>query len=94
MLTIYLGLFDRGALVKLAAAWKASLPAGFLGAFASQCWFIAFALEPVAHVRTLGLTEILFSAAVSRNMMRQMTSPREVAGIAMLVLGVIMVLNA
>lgn len=93
-LTLYLLATDRPALVKLAAAWRPSILAGFLGAAASQCWFLAFALEPVAHVRTLGLVEILFSLAVSRKLMAQMTSPREGLGIALLVAGVVVVLNA
>jgi drug/metabolite transporter (DMT)-like permease len=93
-LTLYLVATDRPALVKLFGAWRPSVFAGFLGAFASQCWFLAFAIEPVAHVRTLGLVEILFSLAVSRKLMAQMTSPREGFGIALLVIGVLVVLNA
>ncbi len=93
ILTLYLLVTDRSALVKLARAWKPSLSAGFLGAFASQMWFLGFALEPVAHVRTLGLVEILFSLAVSRKLFAQVTSPREGTGIALLVIGVIVVLN-
>jgi hypothetical protein len=31
--------------------------AGFTGAFASQMWFLAFALESAAKVRTLALIE-------------------------------------
>lgn len=94
VLTLYLMVTDRAALAKLFAAWRPSILAGFLGAFASQCWFLAFALEPVAHVRTLGLVEILFSLAVSHKLLSQMTSPREAIGIACLVVGVAMVLNA
>ena len=93
VLTVYLIATDGSAMMKLFRAWKASLPAGAIGAFASQLWFFAFALEPVAHVRTLGLVEILFSAAVSRSLMKQMTSPREAIGIGLLILGVIGVLN-
>ena len=93
ILTVYLVIFDKAALVRLAKAWKPSLPAGFFGAFASQLWFLAFAMEPVAHVRTLGLVEILFSAAVSRNLLKQVTSPREAIGIVLLIIGVLIVLN-
>ncbi|MBT9288462.1 EamA family transporter [Prosthecodimorpha staleyi] len=94
ILTGYLIATDRAALIKLFRAWRPSVLAGFLGAFASQCWFAAFALEPVAHVRTLGLVEILFSLAVSHRLMSQITSPREGFGIALLVVGVLVVLNA
>jgi drug/metabolite transporter (DMT)-like permease len=93
LLSAYLVATDRPALGKLFRAWRPSLAAGFLGAFASQMWFLAFAIEPVAHVRTLGLVEMLFSLAVSRKLMSQMTSPREAIGIALLVAGVLVVLN-
>ena len=35
--------------------------AGFMGAFASQFWFLAFALTAAANVRTLALVEVLFA---------------------------------
>jgi drug/metabolite transporter (DMT)-like permease len=69
-------------------AWRISLFAGFMGAAASAGWFTAFAIEPVAHVRTLGLVELVFSYAVSRRLFRERLSRLELAGIAMLALGV------
>ena len=36
------------------------------GALASQGWFLAFALETAARVRTLGLVEILFAQVLAR----------------------------
>ena len=44
-------------------AWKPSMMAGFMGAFASQFWFLAFALTTAASVRTLALVEVLFAQA-------------------------------
>ena len=42
-----------------------------MGAFASQMWFLAFALETAAKVRTLALVEILFAQVISRNLFKQ-----------------------
>ena len=39
--------------------------AGFMGAFASQVWFLALALTAAASVRTLALVEVLFAQAVA-----------------------------
>ena len=39
--------------------------AGFMGAFASQFWFLALALTAAANVRTLALVEVLFAQAVA-----------------------------
>jgi drug/metabolite transporter (DMT)-like permease len=73
---------------KLLLAWRRSLLAGFMGAAASAGWFTAFALEPVAQVRTLGLVELVFSTAVSRRFFRERLSRRELGGIVLLALGV------
>jgi uncharacterized membrane protein len=69
-------------------AWKPSLLAGFMGAAASAGWFTAFALEPVAHVRTLGLVELVFSYAVSLRLFREKLTALEVAGMVLIALGV------
>ncbi len=94
MLTIYLALADRASLVAIFRAWRPSLFAGFMGAFASQMWFLAFALETAAKVRTLALVEILFAQVVSRNLLKQKLASREAAGIALIVLGVALLLNS
>ena len=69
-------------------AWRISLFAGFMGAAASAGWFTAFAIEPVAHVRTLGLVELVFSYVVSRKLFRERLTGLELAGMALLALGV------
>jgi drug/metabolite transporter (DMT)-like permease len=45
----------------------------------------------VAHVRTLGLVELVFSAIVSRRFFREKMTRREWAGMALLVAGVIII---
>jgi len=94
ILTGWLLARDRGVLIEIMRAWRPSLAAGFLGALASQLWFTGFAIAPVAAVRTLGLTEILFAQVLSRRMMKERPSRRELIGIGLLVVGVLLVLNA
>src|SRR5690606_42014713 len=62
------------------------------GAIASQLWFLAFALEAAARVRTLALVEILFAQVVSARTFRQRTRPREALGLALVVVGVLVLL--
>ncbi len=81
----------RDVVMRVLRAWRMSLFAGFMGAAASAGWFTAMAIEPVAHVRTLGLTELLFSYAVSRRVFREKLERRELAGIGLLTLGLIVV---
>ena len=94
LLTLWLLATDRPVLVEIFRRWRPSVSAGFLGAFASQCWFIGFATAPVAAVRTLGLIEIFFAQLLSRSLMKERPSKRELVGIALLVLGVVLVLQA
>ena len=72
-------------------AWRASAFAGFMGAAASAGWFTAMAIEPVAHVRTLGLIELLFAYVVSRRVFRERLSRLELAGIGLLTAALIVV---
>jgi len=73
-------------------AWRPSLFAGFMGALASQFWFLAFALATAASVRTLALVEVLFAQAISRFAFKQATTPREAVGVVLIVVGVLLLL--
>jgi len=82
---------DAEVVARVLRAWRTSLFAGFMGATASAGWFTAVAIEPVAHVRTLGLIELLFSYAVSRRLFREHLQPLELAGVLLLALGLVIV---
>jgi drug/metabolite transporter (DMT)-like permease len=84
---------DLSLLGAIAHAWRASLLAGALGAFASQAWFLAFAVETAARVRTLALVEIVFAQLISRRFFSQRTTALEWLGMIGLFLGVILVLQ-
>jgi drug/metabolite transporter (DMT)-like permease len=88
VLTIYLLLRAPGVLKAILGLWKPSLLAGFMGAFASQFWFLAFALTAAANVRTLALIEVLFAQGVAYYSFKQPISARELLGIALIVVGV------
>jgi drug/metabolite transporter (DMT)-like permease len=94
LLLAYLTVFDRASLMKSFGVWRTSLVAGFLGAFASQFWFLGFALTSAANVRTLALVEVFFAQIVSRQLFAQRTSARELLGMALIVGGVAGVLFA
>jgi drug/metabolite transporter (DMT)-like permease len=88
LLCVYLALFDRNSLLAILYQWRPSLFAGFMGAAASQFWFLAFALTTAANVRTLALIEVLFAQIVSRRIFDHKSAPREVIGIALVVAGI------
>lgn len=51
VMLVWMALFQRAALREMMRAWRSSLTAGALGAFASLFWFIGFALTPAAKDR-------------------------------------------
>jgi drug/metabolite transporter (DMT)-like permease len=94
VLGIYLALFDRIGLMKSLVLWRSSAKAGFLGALASQFWFIGFALTSAANVRTLALVEVIMAQIVSRRIFSQNVTRKELAGMAAILLGVAILLIA
>jgi drug/metabolite transporter (DMT)-like permease len=88
VLTVYLLARAPGVLKAIVRMWKPSLLAGFMGAFASQFWFLAFALTAAANVRTLALVEVLFAQGVAHYSLKQPLSVRELLGIVLIVIGV------
>jgi drug/metabolite transporter (DMT)-like permease len=93
LLIAWLVLFNRAALTGSFRHWRSSLAAGFLGALASQFWFIGFALTSAANVRTLGLVEVPFAYGVSYVVFGHRATRREVIGIALVVAGVALLLT-
>ncbi len=94
MLLAWLLTFDRAALLASFGVWRSSLLAGFLGAFASQFWFIGFSLTTAANVRTLALVEVIMALAVSAWVFRQPVTARQKIGMAVIVVGVGLLLRA
>jgi drug/metabolite transporter (DMT)-like permease len=89
LLSVYLALREPGVMRAILHHWRPSVLAGFLGAFASQFWFLAFALATAASVRTLALVEVMFAQAISSFVFHQATTRREAAGITLIVIGIL-----
>jgi drug/metabolite transporter (DMT)-like permease len=94
VLTAYLYLRAPHVLFAIFRVWQPSLFAGFMGALASQFWYLAFAIATAASVRTLALVEVVFAQAISRFMFGQPTSAREGFGIVLIVVGVVLLIWA
>jgi drug/metabolite transporter (DMT)-like permease len=92
LLSVWLAVREPKVLKAIVRAWRPSLFAGFMGATASEFWFLAFALASVANVRTLALVEVLFAQAISYFIFKQTTTNREAVGMALIVLGVVVLI--
>src|SRR5690606_35484871 len=86
VLLAWLGVFHRQALLGSLRVWRQSFLAGFMGALASQFWFIGFALTSAANVRTLALLEVVLAQLVSRRLFSEQVSRREIWGIVAVVI--------
>ena len=94
LILIYMALKERATLAAIGRAWRPSLTAGFLGAAASQFWFLGFALTTAARVRTLALIEVLFAYAISGRVFNERMTRNEKIGMVLVVIGVALSLNA
>jgi drug/metabolite transporter (DMT)-like permease len=93
LLSTWLLIRDPDVFRTVLKAWRPSSPAGFLGAFASEMWFLAFAIENPARVRTLGLVEILIAGIVSRSLFKQTPGIRDIIGMVLVTLGIALLFN-
>jgi len=94
LLSKYLWVRQPAVLRAIIAAWRPSLLAGFMGALASQFWFLAFALASAGRVRTLALVEVLLAQGYSHFVFKQASTRREACGILLVVIGVALLLWA
>lgn len=95
LLSLYLVFRDPQMLRSIARAWRPSVFAGFMGAFASEFWYLAFAIATAtANVRTLALVEVLFAQIVTHFVFKQPITTREGTGIILVVGGVALLLWA
>ena len=83
---------DAGQIGRVFKSWRVSLWVGVAGGFASLGWFSAMTLQNAAYVKAVGQIELLFSFAVSVLIFRERSSGREVVGIILVSLGILLLL--
>ena len=93
--TVGLGLWIQlrtpQGLMPVFRAWRISLVAGSMGAAASLAWFTAYAMQGAAPVRTLGMVEVVFSYLVSRRLLNESLSRSEQLGMALMLVGLVLI---
>ncbi|MBL4916366.1 DMT family transporter [Szabonella alba] len=82
---------EPGELGRVLRAWRATLPVGVTGVAGSYGWFIAFALQNAAYVRAVGQVELIFSILASMLFFREVPTRREVAGMALLGISILLI---
>ena len=71
--------------------WRSAAWVGLLSASGSACWFTGFTLTDVALVRALGQIEVVFTLGFSRFYLKERLRRGDVAGLLLVVAGVVMV---
>ncbi len=92
-MTVYLGWREPGQIGNVLRSWRVSMWAGLCGAAASALWFTAFTLKNAAYVRALGQVELVFTFAISYFFFRERATAVEIAGIVLVVAGILVLLQ-
>ena len=92
-MTVYLRWREPGQISRVLRSWRVSIWAGICGTAASACWFTAFTLKNAAYVRAVGQVELIFTFAISYFFFRERTTAIEIAGIVLVVAGILVLLQ-
>ena len=82
---------------ELRAVWETRRTGVFVGLTSlggSFCWFLAFTLQNAAYVKALGQVELIFSLMASTLVFHENITRREIAGIALLGLSILVLVLA
>jgi len=90
----WIAITDRGEFPRILRSWKTSGLAGLLSIVGSVAWFLALTLQTAAYVRALGQVELVLSLLASWLIFKERTTAIEIAGIAVLVGGIVVLVLA
>jgi drug/metabolite transporter (DMT)-like permease len=93
-LGLWLAWRNPGEVTRVIRAWRATVWVGVTGVLGSAGWFTAFALQNAAYVRSLGQVELIFGIAASALVFRERILKREVLGMAILGVSIVMIVRA
>lgn len=85
---------EPGRISATVAHWRLTALVGISGMLTSVGWFTAMTLQNAAYVRALAQIELVFTFAASTVFFRERSSAAEVAGIALIVAGTLLLLLA
>ena len=89
---VWLAWKDAPQIGRVLKSWRVSMWVGIAGGIASLGWFSAMTLQNAAYVKAVGQVELLFSFAVSVLVFKERSSGREVGGILLISLGILLLL--
>lgn len=92
VMTGWLAWREPGQLRAVTRNWRWTIWVGLVGMLGSAGWFIAMTLQQAAYVRALGQVELVFTFAASTLVFGERTTGVELAGIGLVVAGILLLL--
>ena len=92
IMAIWLKWKDPRQIGRVLQSWRVSALVGLAGGLASLGWFSAITLQNAAYVKAVGQIELLFTFAASVLIFRERSNRREVGGIILISLGILLLL--
>ena len=92
LMAVWIRVREPGELTRVFRHWRIASLVGVAGMVGSAGWFTAMTLENAAYVRALGQVELVFTFIASYFFFRERSSGLELAGIALIVAGIVILL--
>ena len=86
---VWIRLREPGELTRVVRGWRIASLVGVSGMLGSAAWFTAMTLENAAYVRAVGQVELVFTFIASYFFFRERSTVPEVAGILLVVAGIV-----
>ncbi len=94
IMLVYMQWREPGQIKAVAKAWRPASLVGLAGVLGSVCWFTAMTIQSVAYVRSLGQIELIFTFASSYFIFKERPNKAETAGVILIALGIIVLLQS
>ncbi len=92
IMSAYILLRARDQLAAMVPNWRGCLFVGITSVIGSAGWFTAMTIERAAYVKALGQIELLFTLALSVLFFKEHSTPKELAGMALIAGSIIILL--
>ena len=92
LMTVWIRLREPGELTRVIRRWRVASLVGVSGMLGSAAWFTAMTLENAAYVRAVGQIELVFTFMASYFFFRERSNALELAGILLIVGGIVILL--
>ncbi len=92
LMMVYMRLREPGEITRVLNSWRVTGLVGLTGMLGSVGWFTAMTIQNAAYVRALGQIELVFTFLTSYFFFHERTNRGEVAGIVLIVGGILILL--